>query len=88
MRIEDSGVYENIAFGVAFSYMGIMFIFKRKKIANAFVESGDVFWGKFGFPSSGRKKMLLANIMVPAIGVVFLAAGIMMIFKAIMFLIN
>ena len=83
MQLENSDILTNILFGVVFSGIGFIFIFRRNKIVNALTESSDVFWSKFGASPIGNKGTLLTGTMVPAIGVIFMAAGATMLFKVI-----
>lgn len=73
----------DIIFGIIFSSLGISFIFGREKVVSALIASNKVFWEKIGFDADEKKALLLTNIMIPIIGTVFLAVGVVSIYKVI-----
>ena len=76
--------FADIIFGVVSSFLGFNFLFRRKKIVGALLESNKVFWGKLGFPSNERMSALSANIMIPFMGAIFLAVGMILLYRVAM----
>ncbi len=74
----------DIIFGVIFSSLGFSFIFWREKIIDALISSNKVFWDKIGFAPDEKKALLLTNIMIPNIGAIFLAVGVILLYRVVM----
>jgi ammonia channel protein AmtB len=86
MKTED--IYAGIILGIIFVCVGFSMAFKTK-ITSALLESNKAFWTKMiGYTPNEKFSTSLAHIMIPLMGVVFMAAGIASIIKVIMHFLN
>ena len=92
--LQNNNFISEIIIGVIFFSIGIYILLNRKKVITALLSSQKVFWGKMGFKHGFFHKEKLnkfnekatkfsANIMIPIMGVVFLATGVLQICKVI-----
>ena len=81
MKIED--IVQGIVVGVIFTCAGFTMTFKKKIFIDALLSSNKVFWEKMNLNVNEDRNNAIANIMIPLMGMVFLAAGIFSIFKVL-----
>jgi hypothetical protein len=81
MKIED--IVQGIVVGVIFTCAGFAMTFRKKKFIDALLSSNKVFWEKMNYSINEDRNRSIANIMIPLMGLVFLAAGIFSVFKVI-----
>jgi hypothetical protein len=82
MKIED--VLGGITVGAALTCVGFIFLFRKEKVIEAFLASNKVFWGEMNYRPNEDRNRAIANIMIPFMGVVFLAGGIASIVKVVL----
>lgn len=86
--MKTDNIIADIVFGIVFSCLGYSFIFKRGKIVNALISSNRVFWGNLGVTPNEKKGMFMTNIMIPIMGIVFLIAGVVLLYKFVIHLLK
>ncbi len=74
----------DIIFGIIFSSLGFSFIFWRGRVIDALISSNKVFWEKIGFAPDEKRAELLTNIIIPIIGAIFLAVGVILLYRVVM----
>ena len=70
-----------IVFGIVFSFIGFIFIYKRATLVDAFMASSKMFWEKFGYSPNEKICVLITSIMIPFMGVVFFGCGILSLYR-------
>jgi len=81
MKIED--IVQGIVVGIIFTCAGFTMTFKKKKFIDALLSSNKIFWEKMNLSVNEDKNKAITNIMIPLMGLVFLAVGIFSIFKVL-----
>lgn len=85
MNTED--IVIGIIFGLLFICFGFNLTFTRK-ITDFLLGSNKVLWTKMGFSPDERVSRTLTNIMIPIMGLVFMAAGVASSVKVIVYLMH
>ena len=81
MKLED--IIGGIMAGGMLTCVGFIMVFKRNKVIDALLSSNKVFWEKLNYSFSEDRNKAIANIMIPLMGLVFMAGGIASIVKVI-----
>ncbi len=74
--------------GIIFSFLGCVLIFWRARVIDAMIASNQVFWEKIGYSPNNKRGRFLANVMIPFIGIVFLAAGVYQLYDSVTYLLK
>lgn len=81
MKLED--IIGGIMVGGMLTCVGFIMMFKKNKVIDALLSSNKVFWGKMNYSFNGDRNRAIANIMIPLMGLVFMAGGIASLIKVI-----
>jgi len=82
MKTED--IFAGIIFGIVFICLGFNMTFKTK-ITNALLASNKAFWSSMvGYTPNEKFSTSVAKIMIPIMGIAFMAAGIASLVKVLM----
>ncbi len=81
--MKSNNVVADIVFGIVFFFLGYFFVFQRKRLIDALLESNRVFWGKIGITPNQTRGASISNIMIPFMGLTFLIVGCLMLYRAL-----
>lgn len=84
MKLVD--VVGGVIVGIILMCTGFMFVFQRKRVIDALLSSNRVFWEKMNCHPSADRNRIVANIMIPFMGLVFMAGGIASIVKVMTYM--
>ncbi len=83
--LKTENLIADLLFGIVFSLIGGFFILRRKALISALLFSSKVFWEKMNFHPDEGRSALLANIMIPIIGVCFLLIGLLLLYRVVVY---
>jgi hypothetical protein len=81
--MKSNNVVADLVFGIVFILLGYIFVFQRKRLVNALIESNRVFWGKMGFTPNQARGTAISNIMIPFMGLTFLIVSCLLLYRVI-----
>ena len=83
VQMQTDNIFADIVFGIMFLSVGLRLTFGRKKTIDALISSNQVFWSKIGFAPDEKRARAVTGIIIPIMGVVFLAVAALMIYRVV-----
>lgn len=84
--IETTNAPVDLFVGVVFFMLGGYMLFFRKKVIDALLASNKVFWGQIGLGYNEKIAINMTNLVIPIMGFLFFCVGILLTYRAIIFL--
>ena len=84
--IELTNAPADLLLGVIFFMLGGYMVFSREKVIDALLASNKVFWGKIGFGYNEKIASTMTNFIIPIMGLLFLCIGVLLTYRAIIFI--
>ncbi len=81
--LQSNNFITEIIFGIIFFSIGLYILLNKRKVVTALLSSNKVFWKKMGFYHFEKVSKFLTNIMIPFMGALFFASGVLLIYKII-----
>ncbi|MHB8697684.1 MAG: hypothetical protein ACYC9J_06540 [Sulfuricaulis sp.] len=83
--MKTDNIIADFVSGIIFSALGFSMVFGRKKFIDALISSNKIFWDKIGYAPDEKRAVLLTNVMIPIMGAIFLAVGVILIYRVIIY---
>ena len=81
--MQTDNIFADVIFGAIFLSLGLRLTLGRRKTIDALISSNQVFWNKMGFAPDEKRARAVTSIMIPIMGVIFLAVAALMIYRVV-----